>query len=1044
MSSKKKSGSFFGALTFFLFFLSLLMVLAIVGVYIVRDRLALEFIREQGPAKFGLEALAVNSLTTRPLGPFSVEVGGLVLKTSPNSPTIRAEKALVSTPNNLLGLYQLWHAKTPLALNVKLEGLIVTTGDSVQSPMTPPSPVDSPVNRAPELPFPINLEVDLRSATFELNLGGGSAKAQPLTIREVTGITRLDVEPSPKPGELLARSTGQFALKFKLSDRGELPIRAEWKISTRPKFEGQELKAPLEIQEMLISSLGINLKTTGKFQWPSQELEVKSSGFSADLGVIPLEPEESKSLGLSGRLRGEADFAVQLTGSLKKQVRASGQLKLKRGQFPFSISRQTPRPFSLKGPVDVDLDIPFSVLYDFGNSKLESIDLQLATIKADLTNAELLMDGLLNKQANVMLGLSTQLTSAGENAELSSFELRLANFLLGAKGQLSINKNRASRIELKASLPDVRGWPQILPLISSKAEGTPISPQQLSQTNGSISILARLEAPLMDPDKFKNEFKLDLDTLDVRDFSFPLGLNLSNTKASQNLNASPQTRRIAGLIQGQVQAVGRITPSQWNIRRANGFLDLKDVGIEWDDLFHKKTGRDLIMRFDAASDGKKLKLDRFDIKTDISSLSSKGIITIAGTESEPEFRLEQNVESQVALSQLYELIPALRSVRAKIPTGSLYNSYKVTGSFSSKLGVDKSPVVLTGKTVLRTPQVNYLESKPAPSANSAGAKMESAPDFPFLRWPVIANSQITLDTQIATLKHKSGEFKSVQSILSLAKGDLNGAAKVGQGFGGAIDVKSLRMTKLAMTPAQDLKVQVNGLFTGIDLSKLGEYFDPGFKTLLGGVSTGKFEAALQPLSSRSLVDTAVASGTISVKNGFLSSMKLDDLVNKKIVENPQVAKLLKVQPTISTKGASFDMGSGFSYEKGRISLKDLNIVSPEKNAIRLSGWLQKDFMTELSGTAFLADTPIGGSFKEANADTQGRLIVPIKITGSLKQPSLEIAETAINAMVQKTINYEANKAKTRIKSEAQKVIDQKKNEAVDKLKEELKKRGLPF
>lgn len=1042
MSKKRKSGSFFGALSFFLFFLSILFVLAIIGVYVVRDRLALEFIREQGPKKFGLEALAIHSLTTRPLGPFSLEVGGLVLKTSPSSPTIRAEKALVSTPNTLLGLYQLWHAKTPLALNVRFEGLVIQANplspdDTSAIPTSPP-----PAQQRFELPIPVYLELDLRGATYEMQLGAPPEQTRSLNIREITGITRLELEPSTQPNEFLARSTGQVALKLKLGERGELPIRTEWKVATKPKLDGQDLAAALDIQELLISTLGINLKSSGKLQWPSQDLDFKASGFSADLGVIPLEPEESKTLGISGRLRGEADLAVNLSGSLKKQIRASGQLKLKRGQFPFAIVRQTPRPFSLKGPVDLDLDIPFSVLYDFKQNKLEAIDLQLATIKSDFTAAELLVDGLFNKQANVMLGLNTQLTSAGKNAELSNFEFRLANFLLGIKGQLSIDEQRASRLELKATLPDVRGWPLILPIIS-KIEGSPLTSQQLSQTNGSISILARLEAPLMGAERAKTEFKLDLDTLDIRDFSFPLGFDFSK---DQSANSSPQKRVAGGLIQGQVQAVGTLTAKQWNIRRANGFLDLKDLNIEWDDLLTKKSGRDLIVRFDAASDGTKLKLDRFDIKTDISSLSAKGLVAIGGTEKEPEFRLDQTIESQLALSQLFDLVPKLRSVRAKIPTGSLYNSYKVTGLFSNKLGIEKSPIVLVGKTVLRSPQVIYLESKSSPPNDSSSGQSPATPaaEFPFLKWPIVANSQLTMDAQIASLKHKSGEMKSVQSILSLNKGDLAGTAKIAQGFGGSIDIKSLRVSKLATTPAKDLKAQVSGLFAGVNLSSLGEYFDPGFKTLVGGISTGKFEASLAPLSSESLVDTTIASGAIAVKNGFLSSVKLDDMVNGKIAENPQIAKLLKIQPRVATKGASFDMTSSFAYGKGRLSLKDLKMISPEKNAIHLVGWVQKDFQTELSGTAFLADTPIGGSFKEANSDAQGRLVVPIKLTGSLKSPSLEIAESTISAMVQKTIGHEANKAKTQLKSEAKKVIDQKKNEAVDKLKEELKKRGLPF
>jgi hypothetical protein len=99
-------------------------------------------------------------------------------------------------------------------------------------------------------------------------------------------------------------------------------------------------------------------------------------------------------------------------------------------------------------------------------------------------------------------------------------------------------------------------------------------------------------------------------------------------------------------------------------------------------------------------------------------------------------------------------------------------------------------------------------------------------------------------------------------------------------------------------------------------------------------------------------------------------------------------------------------------------------------------------MTELNGTAYLANTSIGGSFRQANSDKSGRLVVPIKISGSLKEPSLDIAEEVITAMVSKTVQLETTKLKDKVRTEATKVIEEKKNEAVDKIKDELKRLGL--
>jgi hypothetical protein len=124
------------------------------------------------------------------------------------------------------------------------------------------------------------------------------------------------------------------------------------------------------------------------------------------------------------------------------------------------------------------------------------------------------------------------------------------------------------------------------------------------------------------------------------------------------------------------------------------------------------------------------------------------------------------------------------------------------------------------------------------------------------------------------------------------------------------------------------------------------------------------------------------------------------------------------------------------------------MISPEKNEIALDGWLQKDLAVNLHGFAYLAETPIGGSLRAANSDKLGRLIVPIKISGTLKSPSFEIAENAITEMAKKALTLEAGKLQNTLKQEANKILDQKKNEAtkgaVDAVKEELKKRGLGF
>lgn len=1028
--SKKSGGSFFGALTFFLFFLLLLIGAALVGAYTIRDRLLIEYIREKGPRHFGVEVLAIDSLLTRPVGSLSLELKGVIFQASPQSPVVRAQQITISTPRTILGVYQLFHSKESLALKMQFLAPQIQATSNPETP-TPQIETISPSSNTPQLPFPVSIEAELRDGQMDI----GTA-AKPIRVKGLTGIVRSDISPTSKADTIVVRSTGQLVLKVGIADRAELPMRADWTLQAKPTLSTGGAVIPIEISNLSVSTLGMTIKSQGKIDWPSQTVDFNASGFSTDLSVIPIDKGESEALGIVGRLKGQAEIAVKVVGSLNKSIKASGLFKLKNATLPFELARKTPKPFLIKGPVDVDLDIPFAIDYNFAGQKLEGIDLQLATFRVDMTNAEVRAEGILKKNAAIMMGLQGQLTAAGKTLDITSVEFRLANLLVATKGQISINPSRLSKLDLRISLPNLQGWPQLVPMLGSIDPGPVINASQINQANGSMTLAATIELPIADPSRLKTDTKIELDALDAREIVFPF---------SFEKDANTPNRKMAeGILRAAIQASGSFSSTTWKVRRAVGTVDLKDVKVEWGNLLNKARGRDLFAKFDSAADGAKIKIDKLEFKTDVSSLSGKGNVTISGTEKEPEYKIDTKLESQLVLSQLYDFVPLLRSVRSKVPSGTVFNSYKVTGVFNGDIA--KSPLVLEGRTALRSPQVIYLEpktSKPTAGDSSAASKEKAAPPkFAFLKWPILRNSKIIFDAQIASLKHKTGEMRSVATVMTLDKGSLTGTAKIAQAFGGSVDLKAIRVPDLTTTTVENITASAAGNFQQLNLSSAGEYFDPEFKKLVGGVSSGSFTSTLKPFSSESILDSATASGTVAIKNGFLSSLKFDELVNTKIAENPKVAQLLGAKPTLNTKGAAFDMVAKYSFSKGRLNLKDFKMDSPEKNSIELDGWLQKDFLTELKGTAYLANTSIGGSFRQANSDKMGRLVVPIKISGSLKEPSLDIAEEVITAMVSKTVQLETTKLKDKVKTEANKVIEEKKNEAVDKIKNELKRLGL--
>lgn len=1031
---RRKRGSFFGAVTFFLFFLVLIVAGVVGAAYINRDRLIIEYIRQEGPKAFGLEVLAIDSLVTRPIGQVSIELRGIVFQSSKQAPLVRAEKVVLSIPKNLLELYQLVFTRETLTLKAQLVAVQIQAlshGENA-APAAPINPSQTGYGFE-GLPFPVVLETEFRDSQLEV----GPA-SNPVRIKGLTGLVRTHLKNKLNEPALDIKSSGQLALQLEIGEKNALPLRTDWALSAEPRLSDPSNIA-IQITSLTVSTLGMSLKSRGSLKWPEQNFQLEATGSTNDLGVLPLDKAESDALGLMGRLKGSAEVQLKVEGKLDSLVRAEGLIRLKEAQFPFSLSRQTPRPFELRGPVDVDLETPFKVSYDVPNAKVKSLELELATFKADLTAADIRVPGLLRKAPALMLGLSGQVTAQGETIEIGHLEFRFANLLLNTKGQASLNPKRLSKLEIAMTLPSLTGWPALLPVLGTLERDASTTAEEMNRAKGSFALKAKVELPLGAPENFKTESKIDVEVFEASGLEIPL--NIRNAEAKQ---------LIQGIARGHLTASGlfQMTPDpkkpvNWTIRRTVGSFDLKNLAIAWGELLNKAKDRELSATFSATSTGPSLKFDKFEARLLDSKLNLQGQIT---QQDSGNISLDTSIQAQTALSQMYEMIPMLRSLRAKIPSGSLFATMKVNGTYLPKEGPSQSPLTLGGRLGFKGPQAVLLEvSKTAPSATGTETKpSDENPLAAYLKWPLVDSSKVIFDIQLDSISMKTTTMKGFKTLATLEKGGLTGQAEIANAFGGSVKVSSFAIPSLTKTKPADIKLSSNVTFAALNLSAMADFMNPQWKALVGGNSNGTISLTAKPLSPESMIETSTATGSIDIKQGFLSTVGLDQLVNQKLAEYPLIAKLTGAQPKVATKGVALNLASAFSFAKGRMDLKNLVALSPEKNELRLQGWLQKDFSVDLKGQAFLADTPIGGSFRQANSDKTGRLVVPIRITGSLKEPSVDIAEEALKEMADKTLKLEARKLKSAVREKAGQALEQKKKEAVDAIKEELKKRGLSF
>lgn len=1048
LRKKKKGGSFFGALIFLMFFLVLIIAGALGAAYVLRDQIITEYIRREGPRALGVEALSIESLVTRPLGQVSVEIQGLVFQSSKQAPTLHAQKVVLSSPHNLFELYQLTMTHGTLPLKAQLVGVQIQATTNGTPPESPTETDTKTTLNAKALPFGLDLEAELRDASLEL---GPASK--PVRVRDMTGIVRIQVTSAAGRDTLKVTCTGQLALGFVLGDQSHLPLRTEWSLFATPKLSDPS-NVSIQINSLHVSTLGMTLKSKGTLKWPEQTFSAEASGSTPDLGVLPLDQAESQALGLSGRLKGQAEVSVQIAGALDGVVNAQGSVRVKGGQLPFALTREQPRATSVKGPVDVDLEAPFKISYDIANSKIKSLDLQLATFRVDLSGADVRIAGLLRKPPGLMMAASGNVTAEGETIELGGLDLKLANAVLSTKGQVSIDPKRHSKLDFALTLPNLNGWPQLAPVLGTLDGGAIANPDDLNRAKGSFNLKAKAEIPLGAPATISTDSKFDVEVFEATGLEFPV-----------NIQNEAEKRVVNGVVRGSVFGSGTFAltsqkekPVVWNLKRATGMVDLKDLAVSWGnptgELVSKSRGQDAGFNFGISSvpgADTKIKVERLDLRFVDSTASLTGFVT---HDASGDILLDTSLSMRAALRQVYDLLPAMRPIRAKFPSGTIVGNVKAVGTYHTKEGHASSPLVLNGRIGLKAPQAIFLEANPVDLKAKADSKTKTpsepasakngTPDLAFLKWPIVAKSKMVFDVQIDAISVKTTSLKGVGALATLTDGNLTGNAAVANAFGGPIKISQFSMPSLARARPEEMKATITGNFQGLNLSAAGEYMNPQWKTLVGGLAGGAFTLSILPFSGASAVDTAAAQGSLQVKQGFLSTISLDQMVNQKLMEHPEISKLAGVRPKVASKGVSLNLGTDFSFAKGRLNLRGLKALSPERNELRLDGWLQKDFTADLTGTAALADAQIGGSFRQANSDKQGRLVVPIHISGSLKEPSVSIAQEAINEMMKKTIQLEANKLKGAVKANAGRAFEQKKKEAIDAVKEELKKRGLGF
>ncbi|MGZ3738095.1 MAG: hypothetical protein ACXVB9_01905 [Bdellovibrionota bacterium] len=969
----------------------LLLFVAVIGgsasLYFLRDRLILRAIHAQTEKLAPSLIIKIGELHTSLLGLVRVELEDLEVHEERGA-DVKIKLVTLESRFTLPGLYAAWKTKGEIPLSVTASGLNITM-ESAEKPLkaAPAKPAPWPTSLLLPLASPVPLDLDLSVVNGDLS---GPARITSLAVKLHARIRDTGLE-----------ATLESSLNAGLGGSSStLPVSFSTKMVAS--------RAALLIQALSFRAAGLEGSGSGELNLSPVRGKFGVTLSAPDLARVSLRPEDRAALGLTSQPSGGITFRLNGEAGETGKILAAGSLSAKNLSLPLNAPEHTAFAViasgsHIDGTVQASSEIPFRAELSWPPGNGTDLTVQNAKVAFDLTQAAVSRAGMLKKPRGVPLKGDLSFSSGKNGVDLPVIHLTFHTLQLAAAASLPAPLGSTVGASFRLAVSNLAGFPALLPALTA-AENKGAS---LEDAQGSIQAEGRLNFITAAPANSTVELK----TFAMQGLRLPLAY-------------SSDTASLHGALTGSAAAAGKYTAGDLNVSRMNGNLDLGGIEIS-SGKFAKKRGKKLTVAFDAKGTPARLQISR-------ASLTADGLTaSISGSAA---FDQRRNATLNLATTLHAELAPLreyLPKMPAKISAGTFDAAIKVGGTWIPAGGIEKSPLLVSGKLTGKMGTVTMPE--PPKSAETAAKAPIPAAVLP--SWPAARNANVSFRVDLAQFQRGALTAKGIGVAGAVSKGRLSAAASVAQLFGGKGSLKNLSASllepRLAVAGAAGAE--------GLDLSQMAAFVDPSYGKIVKGTLKADSTFSVPDLWSPELMNTAAAAGKAEVRNGYLSTASFDGLVNEKLKGIPGVGDKAK----ITSGGVAAEIHTAFSAAKGILSLQNFVADTPKKDEMRLGGTLNLAFDCDLTGEAHLSSAPVTGPIREANSDPQGRLVVPVHFHGNLKSPQADIATGAIQAMLQKTASHEADKLKTKAldaaKAKAQDAVQDAAGGLFDQFKKTLKK-----
>ncbi len=334
-------------------------------------------------------------------------------------------------------------------------------------------------------------------------------------------------------------------------------------------------------------------------------------------------------------------------------------------------------------------------------------------------------------------------------------------------------------------------------------------------------------------------------------------------------------------------------------------------------------------------------------------------------------------------------------------SGPIEINTEIKGSYDLK-NLSSSTLSFNGLANLNFSSFEYvsdtkslLSVQPTVAISAAGMATGGIP-----KWSGFKFSRFKMNAQIKQFHFDNLMADDVVAIASINDQRLAADIKMNKFAGGEAEIKNisvdLKMAKPEFTALADLKsINVNELISG---------FYPESVGLVKGDASGQVAFSFL-IDQGDLAKIIKANGKVDLKNALIANRGLDDVINEKLSQLPGVGKV-KASPN----SAGSEMTLLFGLADMKLNVLDFKLLTPFKSELLAKGSVILDTkIVNLSGTAFLADAPIGGDIRVANSDSQGRFVIPYTVQGNLRNPQASFAQKSVEEILKKTMLFVAKR-----------------------------------